>query len=233
MKNYLFNLYNLILVYINYIKLYYTYGTITPTLVDRARVYAIMCHKRVNQKYDGNKPYKYHLQMVYNYGLKFSYLIPDLNEREIFLAGLWVHDVIEDTGETFNDVAKVLNKDIAEFAYALTNEKGKNRDERANDKYYNDMKLVNNAPLGKVCDRLANFDYGVLTGSSMLKKYIKETPSFIGKLYHQAFHVAFKLLELKVKLANFKNANLNISQSFIDKIESWDDGGFSTGLNGD
>lgn len=199
-RPYLLNLYSVILVYLNDIKLYYIYGTTTPTLVDRARVYAIKCHKRVNQKYDG-KPYKYHLQMVYNYGLQFAYLIDDPYERIIFLAGLWVHDVIEDTGETFNDVAKVLNKDVAEFAYALTNEKGRNRAERANDKYYNDMKLVKHAPLGKVCDRLANFDYSLLKESGMLKKYIKENPSFIDKLYHVDYHPAFVKLESKVELA--------------------------------
>ena len=29
------------------------------------------------------------------------------------------------------------------------------------------------------------------------------------------------------------NSNLNVPQSFIDKIDSWDDGGCSTGLNDD
>jgi (p)ppGpp synthase/HD superfamily hydrolase len=191
---------NIIADFIYKIILYIKYGTTTPTLVDYARVYAIKCHKRVNQMYDG-KPYKYHLKMVDNYGLEFEYLIPDSYEREVFRAGLWVHDVIEDTGETFNDVAKVLNKDVAEFAYALTNEKGRNRDERANDKYYGDMKLVKNAPLGKVCDRLANFDHSLLKESGMLKKYIKENPSFINKLYDVKFHDAFVILEKKVELA--------------------------------
>lgn len=29
------------------------------------------------------------------------------------------------------------------------------------------------------------------------------------------------------------NSNLNVSKSLIDKIDSWDDGGCSTGLNDD
>ncbi len=39
--------------------------------------------------------------------------------------------------------------------------------------------------------------------------------------------------KILLDLFGVMNSNLNISQSFIDKIDSWDDGGCSTGMNDD
>ena len=67
---------------------------------------------------------------------KYIHLLPNNRVISEVLAACWVHDVIEDCRETYNDVKNVLGERVADIAYALTNEKGKTRKERANDKYY-------------------------------------------------------------------------------------------------
>ncbi|WP_298473442.1 hypothetical protein [uncultured Maribacter sp.] len=61
----------------------------------------------------------------------------------------WVHDIIEDARETYIDVLENTNVTIAELAYALTNEKGRTRKERANDAYYRGIQKTPNASFVK------------------------------------------------------------------------------------
>ena len=143
--------------------------------------YATNSHIKVNHKY-GEMEYSYHLNMVCNVAEQFIYLVEE-KEREHVYCGCWVHDIIEDARETYNDVLQNTNQTIAELAYALTNEKGKNRRERANDKYYREMHAVPNAVFIKLCDRIANITHSKHKGSRMFDKYKKENTNFIKKLY--------------------------------------------------
>lgn len=70
--------------------------------------------------------------------------------------------------------------DVADVIYALTNEKGKNRSERANDKYYDGIKKYSGYIFVKLCDRIANVQYSKLTKSRMFEMY--KTESFIEKI---------------------------------------------------
>jgi (p)ppGpp synthase/HD superfamily hydrolase len=167
-------------------------------IIDKAKEYAINRHRSTNHLYD-KKPYEYHLEMVYKEALKLSHLIP-IEQRDNFLAAAWVHDVIEDCRETYNDVLTATNKEVAELAYALTNEKGKNRKERANKKYYDDMRKVSGAVLLKVCDRIANFKYSIMSKSRMVEMYKKENNSFINSLYEEIYDEAFEYLK---SISNF------------------------------
>ena len=72
-----------------------------------------------------------------------------------------------------------LGGDVTEIVYALTNEKGRTRAERANDKYYNDICNTPYAPLVKMADRMANMSYSIEKGSTMANVYRKELPHFI------------------------------------------------------
>ena len=142
--------------------------------------YATGRHQKVNHKY-GDKPYTFHLNMVYEVAQKFSYLIVE-EELENVYCGCWVHDIIEDARETYNDVLKNTNKTVADLAYALTNEKGRNRAERANDAYYEGIRKTPNASFIKLCDRIANLTHSKVQGGTMLQKYKKENAEFIKKL---------------------------------------------------
>jgi len=150
-------------------------------MLQKTSEYAIYSHQKVNHKY-GEKDYVYHLKMVHEVAEKFIYLVAE-SERENVYCGCWVHDIIEDARETYNDVLQNTNETIAELAFALTNEKGKNRNERANDKYYQEMHETPNAVFIKFCDRIANITHSKSQGSSMYEKYKKENDNFIQKTY--------------------------------------------------
>jgi len=149
-------------------------------LLDKAKKYAFEKHEEVNHKY-GKYPYRYHLTMVYNEACRFIDLI-DIKDRENVLSACYLHDIIEDARETYNDVLKNTNKEVAELVYALTNEKGKNRKERANEKYYQGIRNTKNASFIKLCDRMANIDFSYQNGSSMFEKYKSEHRDFINSL---------------------------------------------------
>lgn len=159
-------------------------------LVKKAKKYAIKSHKKVNQKYDG-KSYSVHLKMVYYFGCKFAYLLPANANISLVLASLWVHDLIEDARKTYNDIKAALGIEVADIAYALTNDKGKTRSERAGNKYYKGILAVEFADYAKICDRLANVSYSVKKGSDMAKKYKQESAHFKEKLYSDKYKDMF------------------------------------------
>jgi len=159
-------------------------------LISKAREYATLQHFKTNHKYDG-QPYDVHLQMVYDFACKYVHLLPDNKTISEVLAACWVHDVIEDCRQTYNDVKNVLGERVADIAYALTNEKGKTRKERANDKYYEGIRNTPFAVYVKICDRLANATYSKQSGSKMIEAYKKENEDFKKQLWSLAYQEMF------------------------------------------
>lgn len=168
-----------------------------PTIDQKARIYASEKHRDANHMYD-QYPYEFHLQMVANAAEQFLHLIPK-DAQENVLAGCWVHDVIEDARETYNDVKKALNEDVAELAFALTNDKGRTRAERAGNKYYEGIRNTPYATFIKLCDRIANVTHSRNTGSRMLDLYRKENTTFIEKLYNEKYSEMIAHLEELLK----------------------------------
>ena len=78
-------------------------------------------------------------------------------------------------------VRQHLEDQVPEIVYALTNEKGRNRGERANDLYYQGIRQTKFASFIKMCDRLANIQYTMMFvfANRMLDVYRKEYPEFI------------------------------------------------------
>ena len=155
-------------------------------------------HKSTNHMYDTYLPYEFHLRMVRNVGEKFKHLVDDGKEYytgdqivnpsiqvstlTACLLACWGHDLIEDTRVSYNDVKNNLGQEAADIIYALTNEKGKNRKERANDKYYEGIRNTKGGVFVKLCDRIANVQYSKMTGSRMFEMYQKENIDFMVKL---------------------------------------------------
>jgi (p)ppGpp synthase/HD superfamily hydrolase len=103
------------------------------------------------------------------------------------------HDLIEDTRVTYNDVKSVLGHYVADLVYALTNEKGKTRKERANDKYYEGIRSEKYGIFVKMCDRIANVEYSKMSGSRMFEMYKKENEDFIKSLDIKEYHMCFSM----------------------------------------
>ncbi len=146
-----------------------------------AQEYATKCHKETNHLYGDGLPYYFHLKQVYDTAHHFKFLIPE-DKWETIFAACWCHDIIEDCRQTYNDVKQNTSIEVAEIVYALTNEKGKNRAERANDKYYAGIKNIPYADFVKLCDRIANVNYSTTMGSSMINAYRKENDKFVGRI---------------------------------------------------
>ena len=158
-----------------------------------AKDYAIRRHAEVNHRYDSIHTYAFHLTMVKEVADMFIHLIPE-EDRPDVLGGCWVHDIIEDARETFNNVLKATNEVIAEYAFRCTNEKGRTRTDRANDKYYREISEYKHTTFIKLCDRIANVSFAIETKSSMLKMYRNEYLTF-QKLRDGRFEIMWEHLD--------------------------------------
>ena len=157
-------------------------------------------HSKTNHMYDTYLPYEFHLRMVANVAKQFEDLLDDevdyftgkkefdrgdditVTLRSACMTAAWGHDLIEDTRVSYNDVKEALGQEAADIIYACTNEKGKNRKERANDKYYEGIRNTPGAVFVKMCDRIANVQYSKMSGSRMFEMYKKENSSFVKSL---------------------------------------------------
>jgi (p)ppGpp synthase/HD superfamily hydrolase len=119
--------------------------------------------------------------MVNNVYEDFQHLL-DEELNDYCGKAVWAHDTIEDTRVSYNDVKNQLGDEVADIVYAVTNDKGKNRKERAGDRYYEGIRNTPGAVFVKLCDRIANVQYGKMTKSRMFEMYKKENPEFIRQL---------------------------------------------------
>lgn len=155
-------------------------------------LFAIEAHQSTNHLYDKN-PYSVHLAIVVSYAQKYIHLLPQ-NQQEDVISACWLHDTIEDCRLTYNDLVQETNTNVAEIVFAVTNEKGKSRKERANAKYYEGIRNTAGAVFVKLCDRLANVKYSKDTNSRMLEVYKNEYSEFIKALFPDNTDNAEKML---------------------------------------
>lgn len=157
-------------------------------VLEQIRKSAHELHASVNQTYD-SLPYGYHLDMVANSVFRYGHLVCDTPSDVLpLLFGAYYHDSIEDARLTYNDVRKTAAQFMderqallaAEIAYALTNDKGRTRAERAGEKYYAGIRETPHAPFVKLADRLANITHSCNHGNQrMIKIYQEELPHFL------------------------------------------------------
>lgn len=171
-----------------------------------------------NQKYADNLPYSIHLGFAESQGKKFIHLLDNEScvnkenfrsipktHRDVVRYALIAHDSMEDARITYNNLIDIINTEkfgnfkaavtIADIVYCVTDEKGKNRSERKNDKYYSELKNNKLAVFVKLADLAANTLFSKLSNSSMYPKYKKEWPNFKEKLYIEEYKEFFDYVE--------------------------------------
>lgn len=130
--------------------------------IDKIREYAIIKHG--NQMYD-DKPYLYHLDKVselakkYNMGLKYE-------------LAAYIHDVLEDTNATKNEIIQLSDESIYDMVFSVSGF-GKNRTEKRNDilfKLKNNIEAINL----KMLDRIENMEYSLINNKKLFEMYKKE-----------------------------------------------------------
>lgn len=117
-----------------------------------------------NQVY-GQVPYVHHLLAVERQLSIhcFHPLTPEplrklpLKRCEDILIACILHDVVEDTDVTIEEVRSTFGNRVADMVFAVTNEKGPTRKERFA-KTYPKIRKTPDAIIVKLCDRLANFE---------------------------------------------------------------------------
>ena len=169
-----------------------------------------------NQKYGGDLPYSFHLRAVLAQGKKFSKLFEEIGEKyissleggeEIFFreyssimeACLAGHDLIEDGRHTYNDVKKLFDdyfypkysQMIADIIYDVTDEKGKTRSERKNDKFYKALKDNEIALFVKLADMAADRIFSKLFDNRQYRMYVGEFENFKQKTYSASLDEMF------------------------------------------
>ena len=163
--------------------------------IETIRQSAHELHRSVNQTYGDGLPYGYHLDMVVQGLHDFGHLVCVREEDvlPLFFGGYY-HDSIEDARLTYNDVMKTARQYLTEeqaimateITYALTNDKGRTRAERAGEKHYQGIRETPYAPFVKLCDRLANITYscaGTNRDNLRMKEVYKgEVPHFLASI---------------------------------------------------
>ncbi|MCF0196626.1 MAG: hypothetical protein HUK03_05255 [Bacteroidaceae bacterium] len=163
-------------------------------------------HASVGQTYDNTHPYGYHLSMVADAAVRFGHVVmADESDELPVVFAAYYHDSIEDARLSYNDVLKTALRymtrpqaiSAAEVVYALTNEKGRTREERAGARYYAGIRQVPYAPFVKLCDRLANMTYSARdtndANNHMLDVYAHEWPHFLESINAHNDDIRFAL----------------------------------------
>lgn len=168
--------------------------------ISYARDFAAAEHALRGHTYDGG-PYVKHLDAVVDVLMRFG--VKDLWDEDLLIAA-YLHDLMEDCGFTVVDLASRFGMNVATLVEAVTNEPGKNREERHR-KTYPKIKRLKEAVRLKLADRIANVESCLvkekeseipvilsLKGevlsyfkkrSRLLKMYRKEHAEFVEALY--------------------------------------------------
>ncbi len=153
----------------------------------KARLFAIAKHK--DQKY-GEHPYIYHLDMV-------AGILP-MPGNYVVLA--YLHDILEDTDTTFEELAQEFGEEIAIKVQLLTDPDAPTRKERkellhtvlgALGDDHLDVLMV------KIADRLVNVQESIFNNSSLLKRYIAEHSAFVAAVYRKPIERDLNFMLLK------------------------------------
>lgn len=157
---------------------------------ERAKLFAVFAH--ANQMY-GGKPYLVHLAAVANTLERFGY------DSGKMIAAAYLHDVVEDTGYTHEDILGLFGPTVADIVTAVTNEPGVNRKERSL-KTYPKIRANKLAVMVKLADRIANIENCIVTDNDRLDMYRKEHAAFKEALQDSYMYVnMWKWLDFLVR----------------------------------
>lgn len=155
--------------------------------------WCIKAHADTNHMYDEYIPYEFHLKMTKQVAIDFQTIPVTIGKLGIIMNACMGHDLIEDTRKNYNDILAYLMTcdehytkeyalEVVEIIFALTNEKGRNRAERANAKYYGGIRALPLAKYIKMCDRIASVRYSILTKDSKISMHRKECSHFLSEM---------------------------------------------------
>ena len=148
------------------------------SLIIKAQTIAILAH--TGQKY-GNRPFIEHPKDVARLAEKYGF-------SNTVIAAAWLHDTEDSTTITLTTLEYNFPSTLINLVFAVTDEPGKNRKERAL-KTLPKIRVFGSDAVGlKLCDRLSNVQAAIRDKSSLLNMYKKEYPEFKKILYKEGEH---------------------------------------------
>ena len=142
---------------------------------DKAKAFAKEKHQGQTH---GTRPFMMHLTEVVNTLHEFGHLDDDLT------AAAWLHDVVEDTDVTIEEIYQEFGDRIGDLVDALTDGPGKTRIEKKQ-KPYTTIPTVQGSVIVKLADRIANVRHTILEGPTAIRykeTYQREHKGFIAAL---------------------------------------------------
>jgi len=132
------------------------------------------------------------------FGLNFN------NPTDIsLLNSAWLHDILEDTSTSINEIEILFGKETAEIVFCVTDGNGATRQERKKELY---KKIIANqkAINLKLADRIANVEACILNAHKKLIMYKTEHSEFANVLLpHIKTDLGNELMNYLNRLLNF------------------------------
>lgn len=145
------------------------------SLDHRAREFARLAH--AEQTYGPGAFFELHLTRVVGVLERFGETDP------VLLAAGWLHDVVEDTPTTVDEVRSAFGEDVADLVDRLTDVRGGTRRERQTATHACIRERVG-AVRVKLADRIANIEFNLAAGDPIVDRmYRKEYPRFREQLF--------------------------------------------------
>lgn len=130
-------------------------------IVEKASLFSMTKHK--GQKDDDGLPYVYHLSQV-------AGIIKELTFNPRLVASAYLHDTIEDTDTTYEELIKEFGKDIADWVMEVTHEGKKD-----NYGYWFPRLKTKEGILLKFADRLSNLSRMDSWNEQRQAQYLKKS----------------------------------------------------------
>jgi len=143
-------------------------------LVERARDLALRAHGE--QRY-GKSPYRVHLEHVEEVVQRFAH-------DDVMRAAAWLHDTVEDTALTLEEVRAAVGDEVAAIVAAVTDEPGDSRKARKAATYAKLAAASSAARAVKLADRIANVEATIAHGrGDLFSMYAGEHAAFRAALH--------------------------------------------------
>jgi len=119
------------------------------------------------------------------------------------LTAAWLHDVLEDTDASNDQIEEIFGKCVLDIVYCVTDGEGATRSERKKEVY---KKIIANqdAINVKLADRIANVEACFLDGNKKIVTYKGEHSEFVSVIEpHTNTKIGVELLKYLNKLMTF------------------------------
>lgn len=160
--------------------------------LEQVKIFAKAAH---GKQMWGNEPYWNHLRAVANELTFFLGEFAVSNWLSDLVMAAWLHDILEDTSVTEQDLFELVPSQVIGLVVAVTNAPGANRNER-NHKTYPKIRNFGTLAIAlKLADRIVNVRKGVNENSPLLSMYVKEYGHFVTLEHGGELSTMWKMLD--------------------------------------